>query len=38
VPAGVGWAAALIVALGAAGVGAALRRRRRAAAVKAVAA
>ena len=38
VPTGVGWAAALIVALGAAGVAAALRRRRRAAAVKAVAA
>ena len=36
VPAGAGWAATVIVALGAAGVGAALRRRRRAAAVEAV--
>jgi hypothetical protein len=38
VPAGTGWAAALIAVLGAGGVGAALRRRRRAAAVEAVAA
>ena len=36
VPAGAAWAAGLIVALGVAGVGAALRRRRRAAAVEAV--
>ena len=37
VPAGAAWAAGLIVALGAAGVGAALRRRRHAAAREAVA-